>query len=285
MTQIAFITLGCAKNEVDTDKMRAHAVNAGYGLVEDPTKADVIILNTCSFITEATEEAIAAILEALDLPRVSAGDAKLVVTGCLPARYGSELSEGFPEVAAFIGPAEEESIVTHIERLMGAPKGTVANAPHIGRMTTRPWAYVKIADGCDRHCSFCTIPLIRGPYRSYPLADISAEVQELVSGGVREIVLIAQDTGIWQPSLPLLLKTLAERFGDTWFRVMYLQPQGVTDELLATMASYPNICAYLDIPLQHANRRILREMNRAGDGAAYLALLERIRGVDRKSVV
>jgi len=303
MTRIAFITLGCAKNEVDTDKMRARVIGAGYELVEDPADADAVILNTCSFITEATEEAISTILEVLDVPRVAAGDAKLVVTGCLPARYGSELEGELPEVAAFLGVADEDNIVAHLERLVGSPAGKAApgtsslagtDAPGqgaqvagsetadpqtacAGRTVTKPWAYVKIADGCDRRCSFCTIPQIRGPYRSYPLAEISAEVQELVSGGVREIILIAQDTGIWKPSLPQLLTTLAERFSSTWFRVMYLQPQGVTDALLAVMAEHPNICAYLDIPLQHANKRILREMNRAGDGESYLALLARIR--------
>jgi ribosomal protein S12 methylthiotransferase len=157
------------------------------------------------------------------------------------------------------------------------------------RTVSAPWAYVKIADGCNRRCSFCTIPHIRGRYRSVPFDEIMAEVAGLVNGGVREIVLIAQDTGIWSANHPDaselatpsnlagLLDALATRFSTTWFRVMYLQPQGITDELLAVMAAHANICNYLDIPLQHASKRVLKEMNRAGCGEEYLALLAHIR--------
>jgi ribosomal protein S12 methylthiotransferase len=280
--------------------MRARVLAAGFGLADDPAEADVVVVNTCSFITEATEEAISTIFGLLELPRLAQGTAKLVVAGCMPSRYGETLSDELPEVAAFVSCAEEDGIVGILEKVLPpvAPLAPLSPTPPL-RTVSAPWAYVKIADGCNRRCSFCTIPHIRGPYRSVPFDEIMAEVAGLVSGGVREIVLIAQDTGIWSdkggdgtsgterdgtapsPSSPSnlagLLGALAARFPATWFRVMYLQPQGITDELLAVMATHANICNYLDIPLQHASKRVLREMNRAGCGEEYLVLLARIR--------
>jgi ribosomal protein S12 methylthiotransferase len=275
--------------------MRARALAAGFVLADDPAEADVVVVNTCSFITEATEEAISTIFGLLELPRLAQGTAKLVVAGCMPSRYGETLTDELPEIAAFVSCAEEENIVEILEAVLppAAPLAPLSAAPLL-RTVSAPWAYVKIADGCNRRCSFCTIPHIRGRYRSVPFDEILAEVTGLVSGGVREIVLIAQDTGIWSdkggdgtsgtapsPSSPSnlagLLGALATRFPATWFRVMYLQPQGITDELLAVMAARPNICNYLDIPLQHASKRVLREMNRTGCGEEYLALLARIR--------
>jgi ribosomal protein S12 methylthiotransferase len=144
----------------------------------------------------------------------------------------------------------------------------------------KPWAYLQIADGCSRCCAFCTIPAIRGPYLSFPLREILVEAEELVSSGVRELILIAQDTGLWrdgESGLPELLETLAKRFPETWLRVMYLQPSGVSERLLAVMAKYSNICNYLDIPLQHASGRLIREMNRSGDASQYLQMLNQIR--------
>jgi ribosomal protein S12 methylthiotransferase len=300
--KIAFITLGCAKNEVDSDRMRARVLAGGYGEVDDPALADVVIVNTCSFITEATEEAIATILEVLALPRLVDGTARLIVAGCMPARYGAELANELPEVAAFVSCADEDGIVGVLESVLGRTVPPAAVPPAAvpppaavecqgavapSRTVSAPWAYVKIADGCNRFCSFCTIPHIRGRYRSALAPEIISEVAGLVEGGVREIVLIAQDTGIWghdlkaasgAPSdLASLLDLLATRFPQTWFRVMYLQPQGITDELLAVMAKHANICNYLDIPLQHASARVLKEMNRTGSGEDYLALLARIR--------
>ncbi|MDR1713959.1 MAG: 30S ribosomal protein S12 methylthiotransferase RimO [Coriobacteriales bacterium] len=289
MPAVAVITLGCAKNEVDSDKMRARLLAAGCTLTEDPACADVVLLNTCAFITEATEEAIASILELAGLEKIASGQASLLVAGCLPSRYGSELSAELPEVTAFVSVQDEERIVEIVGQFSGidlkeAPVEPRANVRH--RATTSASAYLKIADGCSRHCAFCTIPAIRGPYRSVPASEIVAEADELVASGVRELVLIAQDTGLWQGdaaelsgprNLAALLELLARRFPQVWLRVMYLQPQGVSDELLATMAAHANICNYLDIPLQHANTRILGEMNRQGSGVEYLQLLARIR--------
>jgi ribosomal protein S12 methylthiotransferase len=310
--------------------MRARALAAGYREAPEVACADVVVVNTCSFITEATEEAISTILEVLALPRLADGTARLVVAGCMPSRYGDKLAGELPEVAAFVGCADEDRIVEILDDLcLPCIEGTedstelatsasplspslatpssrpspalaasatqlsaaIAERP-LTRTVVAPWAYVKIADGCDRFCSFCTIPRIRGRYRSVPADEIVAEVAELVASGACEIVLIAQDTGLWgrewvagkrrkndasPVDLAALLDLLATRFPVTWLRVMYLQPQGITNELLSVMARHANICSYLDIPLQHANARILREMNREGSGAEYLDLLGRIR--------
>ena len=305
---VCFITLGCAKNEVDTNRMRAHISASALREVDDPAAADVVIVNTCSFITEATEESLAAIFEVLTLPNFEQGRAKLVVAGCMPARYGAELRSELPEVAAFVSAADEDGIVEVCRRLLGESlvcEQTGFALPHRAepsRIVDASWAYVKISDGCSRRCSYCTIPLIRGPYRSRLYAEIVAEVDELVAGGAREIILIGQDTGIWgcdlkgcdlkheakpdslqkdslqrPQTLAQLLDVFADRYPHTWFRVMYLQPQGITDELLAAIQRHDNICNYFDIPLQHVNARVLKEMNRSGSPEAHQSLIARIR--------
>ena len=287
--RVSFVTLGCAKNEVDSDRMRARVLAAGYALTDEVDGADAVIINTCAFITEATEEAIATILEVSGIPHFGEGRGRIIVAGCMPSRYGEELVGELFEVAAFVGCAEEDGIVGVLDEVLGIEAGPLdARSSGFLRTVRDAWAYVKIADGCSRACSFCTIPLIKGRYRSVSADEIIGEVAGLVEGGVREIVLIAQDTGIWghdlEPSdatrigdLADLLGYLAGRFADTWFRIMYLQPQGITDRLLDTMAAHDNICDYLDIPLQHANARVLKEMNRSGSGEEYLELLRRIR--------
>ena len=285
---VAFVTLGCAKNEVDSEKMRALIVARGMTLTDDLNQADCIVINTCAFITEASEEAIATILETADLPRVLTGQCRLVVTGCLPSRYGDDLKHEFQEVAAFVPVGEESTIAEKIWGLFEAEEPALpddaeqASSPlRIAETANSVWAYLKIAEGCSRRCSYCTIPDIRGPYVSYPLADLLAEAAELVNGGVRELVLIAQDTGLWrdgEKSLPDLLEELARLYPDVWLRIMYLQPTGVSERLLEVMKAHANICDYLDIPLQHASGQVLANMNRSSEGAEHLALLERIRG-------
>lgn len=282
---VAFVTMGCAKNEVDTSHMQARLLSAGYEISDDPERADAIIVNTCSFIQSATEESIEAILDAAGIDSVVRGDAKLIVAGCMPARYGSELYSELPEVSAFVTCAEEESIVSVVDAQFGieriSPSSAFAQGGFLPEGTVS--AYVKISDGCDRFCAYCAIPYIRGRYHSFPLVDIVSEVEDLVSSGVREIVLIAQDTGRWgkdfeKPStLATLVDTLASQFSKTWFRIMYIQPEGVTDELIDVIARYDNVCSYFDIPFQHANAELLRSMNRSGDTESHLKLLERIR--------
>lgn len=284
--RICFITMGCAKNEVDSAAMGRALAAAGYDVGAEPEEADVIIVNTCSFIQSATEESLEAIFDAAALPRMSAGSASLVVAGCMPARYGDDLADELDEARAFVPCSEEDDIVAIVDRLRNVDRhAAVAESPKASLDEQRgpSFAYVKISDGCDRFCSYCTIPYIRGRYRSFSLEDILENVGREVSAGAREIVLIAQDTGRWGADLPeghdlaWLVENLARSFPDTWFRVMYLQPEGVTDAFLEVMASHENVCSYLDIPLQHVSEPLLRAMNRAGSAKKFHELIARIR--------
>lgn len=287
---VAFVTLGCAKNEVDTEHMRERVADAGYALADDPADADAIVVNTCSFIQAATEESLEAVFEAADLPNVANGRAALVVAGCMPARYGADLEAELVEAGAFVPCSREDDIALVLAETIGKADGEgaapcAASSAVEGSSAPRGpvSAYVKISDGCDRFCSYCTIPFIRGRYRSFPLDDVRAEVRKQVDRGVREIVLIAQDTGRWgadfpEPStLAALVSTLAEEHPSTWFRLMYIQPEGLTDELLEAVASHANVCDYFDIPLQHVDADILRAMNRTGSRADFEALAARVR--------
>lgn len=280
---VSFITMGCAKNEVDTDHMAARLAAAGYAVTDDAASADVVIVNTCSFIQAATEESIDAILEACELGNVASGEARLLVAGCLPARYGAELEPEFPEVSGFVSCDEERDIVARVDALLGVERiGAAAfEADRAGGAGCS--AYVKISDGCDRFCSYCMIPRIRGRYHSFPEDQIEREVNALVAGGTREVVLIAQDTGRWGDdlegagTLATLVDGLAKRHPETWFRIMYIQPEGVTDELIEAVRANDNVCSYFDIPFQHCDGEVLRRMNRKGSAADFLALAERIR--------
>ena len=262
---VAFITLGCAKNEVDSEKMRAKAKAAGYQIEQDPEKADAIVINTCSFIQSATEESLEAIFEAAGMENVASGDAKLIVAGCMPARYGDELEAELTEACAFVPCSKEDDLGDILNALFGGSPERAAADDDSEDEPASVSAYVKISDGCDT------------------LEDIDHEVAAHVAKGAREIVLIAQDTGRWgqdfeEPSsLAALMGELAQRYPSTWFRVMYVQPEGITNELLKTIADRDNICSYLDIPLQHVDKSLLRAMNRAGSREKYLALAERIR--------
>ena len=286
---VSFITLGCAKNEVDSEKMKDKARRAGYRIEADPEHADAIVVNTCSFIQSATEESLEAIFEAAGMENVASGNAKLIVAGCMPARYGDDLEKELDEACAFVPCSKEDDLGSILDALFGGPcemVGTEQNGELAEELASAPVSsYVKISDGCDRFCSYCAIPYIRGRYHSFPLDEIDSEIDAKVSAGTREIVLIAQDTGRWgqdfdEPSsLASLMAHVAERHPETWFRVMYIQPEGVTDELLATIAGHDNICSYLDVPLQHVDKTLLRAMNRAGSREKYLSLVKHIRAV------
>ena len=286
---INIVTMGCAKNEVDSQEMTARLEAAGYRMVDDPAQAGAVIVNTCSFIQMATEESLDAVLQAAGLDNVANGRTHLVVSGCMPARYGDDLASELPEVARFVPCSREDDIVAIMDGLFGddAPQGArgdAAEVPYRPLAGQSPWtAYVRISDGCDRFCSYCTIPYIRGRYHSYAESAIRADVARKVHAGVKEITLIAQDTGRWgtdferPSSLGALMDHLAGEFPDTWFRVMYIQPEGISDDLLAAMAAHDNICSYLDIPVQHSVKRILTAMNRKGSAPEYLALLDHVR--------
>jgi ribosomal protein S12 methylthiotransferase len=279
---IAFITLGCPKNEVDTDRMRAAVAGSAYALADEPTDADVMVVNTCSFIREATEESLATVLEVASEWLPLGSERSLIVAGCMPSRYSDGLAAELPEVAAFLPVAEEGALLSAIERITGVPA-----RPGAGGSATRtvesPSAYLRISDGCHRACAYCTIPSIRGPYVSVELPEIVAEARELASLGAHEIVLIGQDITAWgrdlggPDSLADVVRAVAALPGVDWLRLMYVQPDGVTDDLLAAIAENPNVVRYLDIPLQHAALPVLRAMRRSGDGATFLRLIERIR--------
>lgn len=293
---VAFVTLGCAKNEVDTAHMCERLTYAGFALCDDPACADVVVVNTCSFIQSATEESLEAIFDVAGLPNMAQG-AVLVVAGCMPARYGEGLADELTEAAAFVPCSREDDIVSVVQGALGI-EGTLEPANGLDQKRTSLGsvpegsitvagghpvsAYVKISDGCDRFCSYCTIPLIRGRYHSFPLDEIRLEVEKLSRVGVREIVLIAQDTGRWgtdfeEPStLAALVCTLADEFSHLWFRIMYLQPEGLTDELLDAVATHANVCKYFDIPLQHVDPDILQAMNRTGSRAEFEKLIHRV---------
>ena len=277
---VSFLTLGCAKNESDSARMQEDLIRAGYSIVDINDPADVIVVNTCSFIRSAIEESIDAVFEIAGYESVASGGTKLVVCGCMPSRFGDDLAEELTEADKFVTCSEEDNIVEIIDDILGV--SSARNSVEVV-FDYAPSEYVKISDGCNRFCSFCTIPYIRGRYHSFSYDEIASDVKAKVESGTKEIVLIAQDSGIWgldlkpRENLASLLKRLAEAYPDTWFRVMYLQPAGMTDELLDVMAAHDNICKYFDIPLQHCDSAILKSMNRSGSRAEYEQMVARIR--------
>jgi ribosomal protein S12 methylthiotransferase len=277
---VAFVTLGCPKNEVDTDRMRAAVAASAYRLEDDEAHADIVVVNTCSFISEATEESISAILDLVG-DATGARERKLVVAGCMPARYGEDLATLLPEVSAFVPVAMEGSLLAVLEQLTGLPGAPDASAP--SRTVSGATAYLQIADGCHRACSYCTIPAIRGPYASRPLADILGEARELVALGAREIILIGQDTTAYGRDLSSpntladVVRAVAAVDGVSWLRLMYVQPDGITTDLLASIAENPNVVRYLDMPLQHASARVLHSMKRRGSAPDFIDLVGQIR--------
>lgn len=290
---VLYITLGCAKNEVDTDRMRSLLSAAGYSEAETPEEADLAIVNTCSFLASATSESIETTLELANEVQDGVRSCPIVMCGCVPSRYGADLPDELPEVAAFVRTDEEDGIVSVVDGVLGSSREVPAYIPQVKRTVEGAVAYVKISDGCDRFCSFCMIPYIRGRYHSRDFQSILAEVRDLVAGGVREIVLIGQDTGIWGSdfkddevadaaprNLAQLLRAVAEavRPENVWIRVLYLQPEGMTDELIDTIRDTPEVLPYIDIPVQHCNERVLKAMRRSGSRAELEALFAKLRG-------
>lgn len=292
IASVLFVTLGCAKNEVDTDRMRALLLKAGFSEAADPEEADVAIVNTCSFLASATEESVEATLELAEGRAEGVRECPIVMCGCVPSRYGDELPEQLPEVAAFVRSEDEDGIVGVVADVLGV-QADLAPVDFSGTLRTIDGAssFVKISEGCDRFCAFCAIPYIRGRYHSRPADQICAEVADLMEGGVREVVLIGQDTGIWgsdfegDQTLAKLLRQVAEvvRPYDGWVRVLYLQPEGMTDELIETIRDTPEVLPYIDIPVQHCDARILKAMRRSGSRQEledlFRDLRERIPGI------
>lgn len=286
-----FVTLGCAKNEVDTDRMRALLLRSGFDEAQGVDEADVVLINTCSFLASATSESIEATLELADDLQGGVRERPIVMCGCVPSRYGAELPEQLPEVAAFVRADEEDGIVDVIDGVLGIDRarqeatGTTIGTSTSLRTVEGTSAYVKISDGCDRYCAFCAIPYIRGRYLSRPAPEILDEVRTLMEGGVREVVLIGQDTGIWGSdldggvNLAWLLRRVAEvvRPYQGWVRVLYLQPEGMTDDLISAIRDTPEVLDYIDIPIQHCSERILARMGRSGSKGELRGLFARLR--------
>ena len=284
--KILFITLGCAKNEVDTDRMRALLLAAGFAEADGVDDADAAIVNTCSFLASATEESIEATLELAEGRAEGVRSCPIIMCGCVPSRYGDDLPEQLPEVAAFVKADDEDGIVGVVADVLGiSVAAPVLDAGAMLRTVQGASAFVKISEGCDRFCAFCAIPYIRGRYHSRPADEIVAEVSALMELGVREVILIGQDTGIWgsdfegDQTLAKLLVRVAEavRPYSGWVRVLYLQPEGMTDELIAAIRDTPEVLPYIDIPIQHCSERVLKAMGRSGDREQLHALFARLR--------
>lgn len=271
--RIGAISLGCDKNRVDTEKMLARLVENGHTLVGNEQDADIIIINTCAFIDKAKEESIDEILSAISAKTSDVdGRKKVIVTGCLSQRYSTDLREEFPEVDAFLGIADYDGINAVIDSLSyGEKPCNCANmdAFYAGRVLTTPYhyAYLKIADGCNNHCTYCAIPAIRGKYRSEKQDDLLIEAKRLSDDGVKELILVAQDVTRYgtdfdgKSHLMQLVREL-EKLDFEWIRLLYLEPEAVDDELIDFIVNEPKIVKYMDVPFQHIDSDILKRMNR-----------------------
>ena len=290
MANIGFISLGCAKNQVDCERMMYRVQEAGHTVKEDIVGSDVVVINTCGFIDSAKSEAIDYILQTAQL-KAQGLVGKILVTGCLSQRYQGDITKEMPEVDGILGTGSYTEIVPAIEALLEERKvedfGSIdAPEQETGRVLTTPehYAFIKIAEGCDNHCAYCIIPYLRGRYRSRQMDDILYEARLLADSGVKELMVVAQDTSRYGTDfpehkrlLPELLRQLCQIDGLHWIRVHYVYPDEIDDELMEVMATEPKIVKYLDIPIQHCNSKILKMMNRRGDGDFLRALLAKLR--------
>lgn len=287
--QIGVISLGCSKNRVDTELMLGALQHRNVSFVADPAQADVIIINTCGFIESAKQESIDTILEMAQYKKTGCLKA-LIVAGCLSERYREELIQELPEVDAFLGVNAYDAIAEAVDRVLEGETFSEFSAPkaagnYLDRILTTPshYAYVKIAEGCNNRCSYCAIPYIRGNLQSRTMEDIESEVQNLLKDGVREIILVAQDTTRYgvdlygKSMLCELLDRLAVLPGIVWLRVLYCYPENITDELLDVMQKHETIVKYLDIPIQHLDDTVLKRMNRRNRRETTYALVRKIR--------
>ena len=286
---VSFISLGCAKNQVNCEQMMSTVQAAGHDIRVQPEGSDVVVINTCGFLASACEEAIENVLEMAELKRQGLVK-KIVVTGCMAQRYKTDVANELPEVDAVLGTGSYGEIADVIEQVMEADErpcifGNIHTAPQNGGriLSTPPWyAYLRIAEGCDNHCSYCVIPSLRGKYRSRPMNEVLDEAAELASAGVKELLVIAQDITRYgtdwsgEHKLAELLRELC-KLDFHWIRLRYLYPDQVTEELIDTIAQEEKILPYLDIPMQHCNDTILKAMNRRDTKADLVALVKKLR--------
>ncbi|MEE3468371.1 MAG: 30S ribosomal protein S12 methylthiotransferase RimO [Eubacterium sp.] len=291
-SNVFFASLGCDKNLVDTEKMMGLLDGERFTLTENETEADVIVVNTCAFILDAKQESIETVLELAAMK--NEGNCKaLIVTGCLAQRYKDEIREEIPEIDALVGTNAYDQInETILEVLDGQspdkmrepdymPSGVIERI----RSGMGPHRYLKIAEGCDKHCTYCAIPAMRGPYHSVPIEELVSEAKMLASDGATELILVAQETTMYgmdlygEKRLPELLHQLCQIDGIEWIRLLYCYPEEITDELLFAMRDEPKVCHYLDLPIQHADDEILRRMGRRTDQQQLREVIGRIREI------
>ena len=307
MRNVLFVSLGCDKNLVDSEKMLGLLNEAGYRVVQEESEADAIVVNTCCFIHDAKEESVETILEMAEWKKKGRLKA-LIVTGCMAQRYQDEIQQEIPEVDAVIGTTGYTEIVPILDEILAEAEASQKEAaveepkeksfvnccPSIDLLpasladkrvvTTGGYtAYLKIAEGCNKRCTYCIIPYIRGHYRSFPMEDLLEEARKLAEGGVKELILIAQETTVYgmdcygRKALPELLTKLCEIEGIEWIRILYCYPEEITDELIAVMKKEKKICHYLDIPIQHSEDTILKRMGRRTNRAELVSLVEKLR--------
>ena len=289
--KLLFVSLGCDKNLVDSEEMLGLLTRKGFEIVDDETQAEVIIINTCCFINDAKEESVNTILEMAEYKK--AGSCKaLIVTGCMAQRYKNEIIEEVPEVDAVLGTTSYEDIYRAIQEAVDGKQfqefKSIDYLPEsLGRRvltTGGHFGYLKIAEGCDKHCTYCIIPKLRGKFRSVPMERLLAQAREMSEEGVKELILVAQETTVYgtdiygKKSLHVLLKELCKITGIRWIRVLYCYPEEIYDELIQTMKEEKKICHYLDLPIQHASDRILKRMGRRTTRAELVDIVNKLRG-------
>ena len=288
--KILFISLGCDKNLVDTEVMLGLLASRGYEMTDDETQADVIVINTCCFIHDAKEESIQNILEMAEYKKRGTVKA-LIVTGCLAQRYRKEIIDEIPEVDEVLGTTAYDKILDAVDAALKGQHEVILSdldalpLPDTKRLVTTGghFAYLKIAEGCDKHCTYCIIPKIRGNFRSVPMERLLKEAQELADQGVKELILVAQETTLYgkdlygEKSLHVLLRNLCKTPGIRWIRILYCYPEEITDELIQVMKEEPKICHYLDLPIQHANDTILGRMGRRTSKQELVDIIVKLR--------
>ena len=288
--KIMFVSLGCDKNLVDTESMLGILRNKGFEFTDDEFEADVIAVNTCCFIHDAKQESINTILEMAEHKKDGACKA-LIVSGCLAHRYQDEITKEIPEVDAFLGTSSYDKIADVILAVLeGKGYNCIDSADRLVRTDTERiittggyYEYLKIAEGCDKHCTYCIIPKVRGNYRSYPMEYLVSQAASLVEKGVRELILVAQETTVYgvekkkKKSLAELIKRLAGIGGLSWIRILYCYPEEIDDSLIEVIKNEPKVCHYLDMPIQHASDNILKRMGRRTTKQELMDVIARLR--------
>ena len=288
--KILFVSLGCDKNLVDTEYMLGILGNEGYAFTDDEQEADIIVINTCCFINDAKEESINTILEMAEY-RESGNCKALIVTGCLAQRYQEEIEKEIPQVDAILGTNSYDAIAEAVKNVLGGShyenfktlEGLPAVSAKRSLTTGGHYAHLKIAEGCNKHCTYCIIPKIRGEYRSIPIEELVESAKELAAQGVKELILVAQETTLYgidlygEKSLYRLLDELNKIEGIYWIRILYCYPEEITDELIQVMKEEPKVCHYLDLPIQHANDTILKRMGRRTTKQELVHIVEKLR--------